>query len=111
VIRDELRAFGGRVDVLSGKVETLTAIVDELAQRVHRTNNVVMRLTDETSALREAQKTLDRALDFVETQQRARLQELERANKAIERAVEFIEARVRRVNDELADFGTGGEGE
>lgn len=108
-LRAELRAFGGRVEALAGKVDTLAARTDDLAEKVHRSNNLLMSLTNDTSVLRESQHALDRALEFIETQQKAKLLDLERAHQAIARAVDFVEARVRAVRDEVADL-TGGEG-
>jgi chromosome segregation ATPase len=103
VAREEIRALGGRIDALAGKIEVVAARVEALAERVHRSNNILTPFVEELSVLRESQAALDRALDFVETQQKAKLQDLERAHVALERAVEFVENRVRQVRDRVAD--------
>lgn len=102
-LRTELRAN-------SAKIAELAARVDGLAEKVHATNNISMRLTDQAAELHQAQLTLERALDFFETQMKAKAQALERNQLDHGRAIEVVETRVRHLRDEVADV-VAGDGE
>jgi len=91
------------LEVNSAKIAELSARVDGLGKKVHKTNNISMRLTNEAAELHQAQLTLERALDFFETQMKAKAQELERSQLEQGRTLEHVETRVRHLRDEVAD--------
>lgn len=100
VTRDEVKALGGKID-------TLSARVDGLAERVHRTNNLAQRFDEQYEILQRSQETMDRAVDFFEVTTKARAFEFERSLAAINAAVQVLEGRMRHVRDEVADLRAG----
>lgn len=99
----ELRTVAPRIDAVGARVDTLAAEIGQLAERVHRTNNIVQILIDEGNQLHQAQATLNRALDVVQTQFKERTYQLEDAHGTVEKMLEVVEGRVRQLRNDFID--------
>lgn len=101
--KTELKTVAPRIDAVAARIDVLAAEIAQLAERVHRTNNIVQVLIDEGAVLHQAQQTLGRALDIVETQFKSRAYELERTQGTAAQMLDSLEARVRSLRSALAD--------
>jgi chromosome segregation ATPase len=96
-------AMKAEIKTIPPRLDTLTREIDQLGERVHRGNNVVQALTDETGSLHQTQLTLERALAVFELDMKVKQIGLERTQKLFEHALEMLEGRVRQMRDDLAD--------
>jgi chromosome segregation ATPase len=101
--KTELKTVAPRIDGIGVRIDVLAAEIAQLADRVHRTNNIVQVLIDEGAVLHQAQQTLGRALDIVEHQFKSRAFELERTQGTAAKMLETLEERVRGLRSALAD--------
>jgi len=99
-LKAEIRTLSNTV---RGRFDELGTRIDGLGERVHKANNIMTKIVDQTLELHQATQTLERALDFIETQQRAAAQRLELEQREQARSLEHVESRVRHLRDEVAD--------
>ncbi len=100
----ELMTITPRVDGLGTRLDALASEVRKMAERIHTSNNLMLKALDETAALYQAQATLAHALDFFETHVKAKTQDLERTQSTLEMMIEVLETRVTSVRNAVADL-------
>ena len=108
--KSELKTVAPRIDAIGSRIDVLAAEIAQLADRVHRTNNIVQVLVDEGAILHQAQQTLSRALDVVETQWKAKAHELEGAHVTLEHMLDVVETRVSRLRNAVVEASEGRSG-
>lgn len=98
------QSFGTELKTIVPRLDVLAVEVNQLGERIHRTNNLVTTLVDETGCLHQAQITMERALEIFELDMKARAIEMRRTQAAFDHALEVLEGRVRHMRDGLADI-------
>jgi chromosome segregation ATPase len=106
VFKLELRGLVPRVDALGARIEALTADVRQMSDRLHTANNLVTRALDESAAVYQEQRTLDRALDLFEANSKVKTAQLEQTQGTLERMIEVLETRVQRLRDSVVPVAT-----
>jgi chromosome segregation ATPase len=99
--KTEIRAVAPRVDALGSRIEALSADVRQMGERLHASNNLVVRALDEASRVHEEYRTLDRAIDAFESQLKLKTRALEQSQSTLEKMVDVLETRVGRLRDSM----------
>jgi chromosome segregation ATPase len=95
-MKAELRTVAPRLD-------TLTAEVKALGEKLHRNSNALQALADEKLELQAARVAFEGALKEMRIDTKARALEFERTQKEFAHALEVVEGRVRQMRDDMAD--------
>jgi len=103
-LKAEVKTIVPRLDGIGARLDTLTAEVGQLAERIHRTNNLAQIAIDEAERVRDEHGALDRAIDKFETATTDRANRLERSQDLIEKMIDVLDTRVGRLRDAIADI-------
>lgn len=95
-IKSELKTVSPRLD-------TLTAEVKKLSDKVHVNSNVVQAIVDEKLELVQARVAFEKALENFRLESGHRALEFERTQNEFAHALALVEGRVRQMRDDMAD--------